>query len=134
MNREDGPGCFVVFLMFIAGVFVLFAVLDRHLGTVTWETGEVLALSHTPSSIDVGTGTDSDGHVVVTTTHHSEKFSVVVSVEGIVGGIEVPAATLGRCHVGENVMVKVRTGKWTGRRFFDGVSPIKLTEQGRVGK
>jgi hypothetical protein len=74
----------------------------------------VVARNYQPSRTDYGTGTDSNGNLVTTTHHVSEKFTVYVATDHWSGPVEVHAAEYANLKEGDPATVFVYRGRLTG--------------------
>lgn len=76
--------------------------------------GQVIGAEYTPASSGVGTGVSSSGKPVIVTTHESEKWTLVISVNGKVETFEVSPDMYYSVKVGEPVEMSCRKGKIIG--------------------
>ena len=77
-------------------------------------TAVVVGKSFSPSRTDVGTGTDSNGNFVMTTTYHGEEWTVVVKSGDNVIPVKTNRATWAAVKDGENVTLHSRRSKLFG--------------------
>jgi hypothetical protein len=100
------------FVLLIVALGVLIA--DKFITEPFIVRGQVIDAEYTPASRGVGTGVNSNGEPVIITTHESEKWTLVISVNGKVETFEVSPDMFYSVRVGEPVEMSCRKGKIIG--------------------
>ncbi len=72
--------------------------------------GEVVERAYAPAHTDVGTGVDGNGKAIVTTTHVSEKYTVIVKTADGVRSARATAAQWAEAKPGPAVYVRRPVG------------------------
>jgi hypothetical protein len=101
---------FCVLLVVVLGVLVA----DMSITEPFIVQGRVIGAEYTPASSGVGTGVSSGGGPFIVTTHGSEKWTLVISVNGRVETFEVSPDMFYSVKVGEQVEMSCRKGKIIG--------------------
>lgn len=102
----------VAFVLLVVALGVLVA--DMFVTEPYTVQGQVIGAEYTPASSGVGTGVSSGGKPVIVTTHESEKWTLVISVNGKVETFEVSPDMYYSVKVGEPVEMSCRKGKIIG--------------------
>lgn len=120
MSTNEKLGAGVVLLIAIALIFLC---VDCCAGRNRYFESRVRGHHYEPPWTEVSSYTDSDGQTHLTTTYHSETFHVICQElpDGHQFDCVESRATYYAVSDGQDVTVRTREGKWTGRQWLPSV-------------